>query len=214
MHAGQADVEALEAVGQSLVVDAEAVQDGGVEVVQVDAVVLRVVAKFVGTAVDHAGLDAAAGQAHGEAVRVMVAPIALIATLSHRCAPELATPHDQRFVEHPAPAQVDEQCRHALIDTLGLARQVRLQAAVLIPAHIIQLDEAHPLLSQAPRQQAVVSEARTTGLAAIQLVRGRRFATDIHHLWHAGLHAERQLVVGDARQNLRITDMFVLLPVQ
>ena len=38
MHVGQAEIAALEAVGQLGVVEAEQVQDGGVEVVDVDSV--------------------------------------------------------------------------------------------------------------------------------------------------------------------------------
>ena len=48
---GQAEVAALEAVGQPLVVDAEQVQDRGVQVVDVDGVLDGVVAEVVGLAV-------------------------------------------------------------------------------------------------------------------------------------------------------------------
>src|SRR5262245_37646412 len=43
VHVGQAEVAALEAIGQLLVVDAEAVQDRGVQVVDVHRLVLDVV---------------------------------------------------------------------------------------------------------------------------------------------------------------------------
>ncbi len=51
MDVGQAEVAALEPVGQLRVVDAEQVQDRGLEVVDVDRVLGDVVAEVVGLAV-------------------------------------------------------------------------------------------------------------------------------------------------------------------
>jgi hypothetical protein len=51
----------LEAVGEALVVDAELVEEGGVEVVDVDGVLDDVEAEVVCPAVTVARLDAAAG---------------------------------------------------------------------------------------------------------------------------------------------------------
>ena len=56
MDVGEAEVAALEAEGQLLVVEAEQVQDRGVEVVDVDAVFDGAEAEFVGLAEDGAGL--------------------------------------------------------------------------------------------------------------------------------------------------------------
>ena len=55
---GQPDVEALELVRQPLVVDPQAVQDRGVQVVDVDRVLDHVVAEVVGLAVLDARPDA------------------------------------------------------------------------------------------------------------------------------------------------------------
>ena len=59
------------------VVDAQAVQDRGVQVVDVDGVLDDVVAVVVGLAVGDAGLDAAAGQPDREAARMVVAAVIL-----------------------------------------------------------------------------------------------------------------------------------------
>ena len=56
MNIGQAEIAAGVAVGESLVVEAEQVQDRGVQVVDVDLVLDRVEAEFVGGAVDVARL--------------------------------------------------------------------------------------------------------------------------------------------------------------
>ena len=75
MHVGQAEVAALEFVGQAFVVDAHLVQDRRLQVVDVDGVFHGVHAEFVALAVSEAGLHAAAGHPGGEAARMMVAPV-------------------------------------------------------------------------------------------------------------------------------------------
>lgn len=59
--AGEFVVEALEFGGEAGVVDAEAIEEGGVEVADVDGVLDGAVAEFVGDAVDVATLDAGTG---------------------------------------------------------------------------------------------------------------------------------------------------------
>ena len=75
VHVGQPVVPALELVGQPRVIDAQAMEDRGVQVVDVDRVAGDVVAEVVGLAVGDAGLDAAAGQPDGEAAGVVVAAV-------------------------------------------------------------------------------------------------------------------------------------------
>src|SRR5260370_13568170 len=70
---GKAVIAALEAVGQLLVVQAEQVQNGRLEVMDVDRILDDVIAQLVSCAEGQAALDAAAGQPHGEGVRVVVA---------------------------------------------------------------------------------------------------------------------------------------------
>ncbi len=60
MHVGEAEVAALVAEGEALVVEAELVQDGGVEVVHVHGVLGDVEAELVRFAVGEAGFVAAA----------------------------------------------------------------------------------------------------------------------------------------------------------
>ena len=107
MHVGQAEIAALEAVGQLGVVEAEQVQDRGVQVVDVDLVGGCVEAELVGLAERGAGLHSAAGQPHAETIRVMVA--AVVASLDHRSAAELAAPDDQRVVEQAPLLEVAQQ---------------------------------------------------------------------------------------------------------
>ena len=122
-HVGQAEVAALEAVGQPRVVEAEQVQHRGVQVVDVDPVLDDVEAEVVGLAERDARLDPAAGQPHREGVRVVVA--AVVAPLDHRRAAELAAPDDQRVVEQPALLQVLDQRGAGLVGVVAVASSGR-----------------------------------------------------------------------------------------
>ena len=75
MYIRQAVPPALVLERQALVVDAEQVHQGGLEVVDVDGVLDDVVTEFVGFAIDGAGLDAGAGHPDGEAAGVVVAAV-------------------------------------------------------------------------------------------------------------------------------------------
>ena len=75
LHAGEPLLEALVFERQPIVVDAETVEQRGVEVADVDWVLHDVVGEVVGGAVHDTWFDAAAGHPHAEAARVMVAAI-------------------------------------------------------------------------------------------------------------------------------------------
>ena len=87
----------MEAVG----VEAEGVEDGGLEIADIDGVLGDGVAEVVGGAVVEAGLHAAAGHPDGEAVGVVVAAeeFRAVARLVHRGATELSTPDDECLIE-------------------------------------------------------------------------------------------------------------------
>ena len=100
---GQAVVAALVGVRELAVVEAQGVEQGGLEVVDGDGVFDGGVAELVGRAVDVAPLEAAAGQPEREAVAVVVAAVG---PLRDRQPAELAGPEDDRVVEQPALLQV------------------------------------------------------------------------------------------------------------
>ena len=70
---GEAEVATGVAVGELFVIEAEEVEDGGVEVVDAGGVLGGAEAEVVGGSVDGAAADAAAGEPDGEAVVVVVA---------------------------------------------------------------------------------------------------------------------------------------------
>src|SRR6516165_4481629 len=96
---GQAEVAPLESVREPLVVDAEEVEQRGLEVMHVDRVGRDADREVVGGAVGDPGADAAAGEPDGEGIRVVVAPplpAVLDRALEERRAAELAAPDDER----------------------------------------------------------------------------------------------------------------------
>ena len=64
LDAGQAQVQSLKSDGQAAVVDAQAMQDRGVQIVNVDRVFSDVVAEVVSGPVRDARLDSSAGHPH------------------------------------------------------------------------------------------------------------------------------------------------------
>ena len=70
---GQAIVATLKTVGQVLVVDAHAMQQRRVEIVDVNRILRDIVAVVVGFAVTNAGFDAATRHPDGKATRMVVA---------------------------------------------------------------------------------------------------------------------------------------------
>src|SRR5260370_1983950 len=134
VHIRQPKIAALVAVYQARVIDAQAMEDGGVEVVDVDGIADDVVAVIVGLAVADAGLDAAAGEPHAEAAAVMVAAMiggGELALAVHGAA-ELSAPEDQGIVQQAALLEVLDEGGRGLIDVPALAADLPGQVAVLI----------------------------------------------------------------------------------
>ena len=120
MHVGQAMVPSLVQESQPGVVDAQAMQQGGVQVVDVDRIPDDVVPEVVGGAVGDPGPDAPAGQPDGEAAGMVVAAVVVgrQPALAVDGSAELAAPDDQGLIEQPAllrgPGQVPrrrDRCR-------------------------------------------------------------------------------------------------------
>ena len=98
---GQAVVTALEFEGQFRVIDAEAMEDGGVEVMDVYRVAGDVVGEVIGGAVGHSRLNASSGHPDSEASWVMVSTIVIFGqfALTVGGSSKFAAPDDERLVE-------------------------------------------------------------------------------------------------------------------
>ena len=102
--------------GEVPVAKPEAVQQGGVEVVDVDLVLPGEVAELVGGPMDDPRPDSSTCQPHREAVRVVVPAGSFPAPLGHGSAAEFSTPDDEGVVQEAALAQVHEEGGNGLVD--------------------------------------------------------------------------------------------------
>src|SRR5271157_5255514 len=153
----QAVVASLMLEGQTLVVDAKQREYRGVEVMDVNRVGDDVVAERVGLAVSQTRLDSTPRGPDGEAAGMMVAAIVgrrELALAVVRPA-ELTSPEDQCILEHAPLLEVLDQAGAGLVGLAAEDANARRQAAVMIPAGKVKLDEPDVALGQAPGQQAV-----------------------------------------------------------
>src|SRR5438552_978285 len=94
------EIAAGVAIGQLLMVEAEQMQHGGVQVVDVDLILHGEVTVIVRLAVTEAWLHAAAREPHGVALRIVIAAIAV--EFGHGSAPEFSAPEHQGVIEQTA----------------------------------------------------------------------------------------------------------------
>ena len=195
---GQAEIAAGMAEGEPLVVDAQLVQQGGVQVMHVHLVLHGLRAELVGGTKAEPGPEAAAGQENGEAAGVVVAAGAVLLGVGR--AAELAAKPDDCVVEQAAALQVDQQARHWLIHRAGVLG-VLGHVAVLVPGWIGaavavgHLHEAHTRLHQPAGQQALAPEGLGGFLVdAVQAFGLGRFAIEVEEAGGRELHARRQLI--------------------
>ena len=130
VNVGQAEVSSLVPVRQAFVINAEQMQDGRIEIVDVHrarrppfltrlrsqrhAVGIRdVVAVIVGASVGDTWFDSAARHPGGEAARVVIAAVVFFReiSLAIHSAAEFAAPHKQRVFQHAALFEISNQRR-------------------------------------------------------------------------------------------------------
>src|SRR5262245_58736218 len=156
LDAGQSLVETLEPESQAAVIDPQLVQDGGIQVIDVDRVVLEtgrpmavliddVVAVLVGPTVLDSPFDPSTRKPGGKAAGVMVPPVVgvVLLALAVDRAPELPRADDQRVLKHITCFEVPNQTGPGLIDVQALAPQLGRQRAVVIPPAVEHLHEAY-----------------------------------------------------------------------
>ena len=110
LHTCEFLIKALKRERQPFVIDADLVQNGGVEIAHVNRVLGDVVTEVIGLAVAEAAFDTAAGHPGGEAARVVVAPEVLWAAggLAIGGSTELAGEDNQCIVQEAALLQIPQ----------------------------------------------------------------------------------------------------------
>ena len=132
---------------------------------------------------------------------MVAAPAACVSLMSpwqERRAAELAAPDHQRVVEQAALLQVlHQRGRRGWSVSLALDLELRGQVAVLVPAGVHELHEAHAALDQPPGHQAVVGERCPAASRPGRTSRARLCGSlrEVGQLRHARLHPVRHLVL-------------------
>ena len=188
---GEAEVEAEVTEGEAFVVDAKELENGGLEVVDVDRVFGDVEAEVVGLAEGDAGLDAAAGHPHGEGLGVVVATVAAFeggTGFYHGSASKFSAPDDQSVFEHAAFLEILDEGGTGLVGFLGLAFNVAFDIGVGIPTGMIDLDEADTSLGETTGQENIGGEAGFAGLGSVEVEGLLGFLGKVHQFRCTGLH--------------------------
>ncbi len=194
--AGEFHIESLVSVGEALVIDTEEVEHGGVEVTDVDDIVDRVVAEFVGCAVGGAGLDAAAGEPHGEAFDMVVAAFAAF-FLGHGSAAEFSAPDDECVVEEAALFEVGEEGPGGFIGEWAADVHIFDEVAVVVPSAVVEVDEADAFFGEAAGEEAIGGVGAVAGLGSVHIEDVLGFVAEVHQVGDGHLHLEGHFVGGD-----------------
>ena len=127
---GEAEIAAGGVEREPTVIEAEQVENGGVEIVHVHGILDGGVAEFVGLAEGKPVAHAATGEPNSEALGIMVAAVGALGEWS---AAELTSPPNKRILEQPARLEIGEQRGDGLV---GCQRVVSMggKIGVLIPA--------------------------------------------------------------------------------
>lgn len=207
MDISEAHVSRGEAEGALGVIEPEDVEHGGVEVMDLDLVLDRLVSPVVGAAIGKPRFDAAAGHPGGEAEGVVVATVA---ALGEGGAAKFAGPDHERFVEQSELFEVGDEGSDRLVDGLAVLVVPVDEIIVLVPAIAIspgagEFDEADATLDEAAGEEALAAEDLgliEVGLEAVHFLHAVRFTAEVHQFGNGGLHAESGFVVQDGGLDL------------
>ena len=115
----------LESIGETRVIDAEAVQDRSLEIVDMDGIFGDVEAELVGGPVDQTGFYSPAGHPDRERLSVVVTAVFVTSRrpLCVRCPAELPAPDHERVLEQTALFEIENERGTWLIDLMRNRRQ-------------------------------------------------------------------------------------------
>src|SRR6185436_2483059 len=118
MHICEPALDSVVLKGQGFVVEAEEMEDGGVEVVDGEDVFHGLASEFVGDAVAESTPHAGTGEPAGKAVGIVITT--LRAFLKHRHATEFSTPDDEGVLKQTALLEVAHEGGGWLVQDGGM----------------------------------------------------------------------------------------------
>jgi len=195
-------------VGEAFVIEAEEVEDGGVEVVDGDGVFFGFGAEVVRGAVGVGFFDAGSSEEAGEGVRVVIAARAISLEEGH--AAEFGGPDDQGVIEHTALFEISDEGPGRLVHDLGLHPVGVLDVGVGVPVGdavsaggiraVEELDDADSFFEEAAGQDAVLGVfffEIGAGVGAVLFLDGGGLVLKIHDFRNRNLHLPGKFVAGD-----------------
>ena len=218
----EAVLAALEFEGEAFVVHSEEVEDGGLEVMDVNFVGGDFEAEVVAGAVGVAGFETAAGHHDGEDVGVVVATEVFAfggAAFAEGCAAEFPTPDNESVFEESALFEVSDEGGDRFVHGRTFVLQSITEGgsgtgSVEIPAPVEEVDKANAFLDEASCQQAVVGEAGAAGLGSVGFQCLLGFFGNVHDFRDGGLHPVGHLVLSNTGEGFGAAEFFGLDPIQ
>ncbi len=144
-------------------IEAELVEDGGVEVFDFEGFFDGGGAEFVGLAEADSAFDSASGHPHGEAGRVVIAA-GSFGVFGGGLSAEFSAPDDEGFVEEAALFEIFEKSGDGFVGVAGVFVVVVFEVAVGVPVVVvmcaagIELDEGDAAFDEAAGEEAFFSE--------------------------------------------------------
>ncbi len=216
MDVGQTEIAALESPCELFVVKAELLQQGGVQIVDVNGIFYDAEAEFIGGAMDEAGFDAASCGPHGEGIHMVIASDG-VPDFAHRSAPELAAPDHEGIIQQPSLFEIDDEGGAGLVYFAAAQFELFVEIidliTVVIPVGVIELNKAHASFDESAGEQAIAGVGGFFSGAPVQGEGAFIFAREIHEFRRAGLHAVGCFVAIETGEDFRITggrELFVI----
>ena len=218
---GEPEVAPLERISKPQVIDAEKVQQRGMEVIHADGVLDNVDAEIASLSIRRARTDATSGHPNGEGIAVMLATIVVGHSISQITGDDAAlrvtgatkfrAKYDQGIFEHVAVAQILKETRSGCIHLASALSHLFRQRPMAIPTGMVELNETDALFSKTACNETVPRKAAgCLYIWAVKSADGRWLGIDGCGLWHTGLHAEGELELSDAGGELGLVPMLIL----
>lgn len=222
MDVGEPTLQTIVIKGQSLMIQAHQVQEGGVEVVQARRMFFGFEPESIAATVTVSFSDACPSQKTGEGVWVVVAPGTISLKKGH--APKFRAPYDQSVFQQSALFKVANQGSRRLVHDFCLHGVGFLNVGVRVPVGdpvaagritpVEELNHTHPFFQQAPGEDAVsgvVPFEIASLIGSVSAVNVGGLIFQAHHFRYRSLHATGKLVAGDACSQIVIARIVFLI---
>jgi hypothetical protein len=141
------------------VIHAEAVEHGGLQVVDMDRIFGNLEPEVVRSSDGGSRFDPAARQPHRIGIRMMVPPAVLgvggIADFNHWSSSKLATPNDESGIEQSTLLEVLDEGRGGLIRDVAVLFEGLVEIRVLVPTGVHEHHKADAAFDHAAGEEAV-----------------------------------------------------------